>query len=731
MNNFTLLSSIALYEFKRLSRNYSFRILLLFSVVGLILIDYFFFIRNDSWLNIRIPSSIPYINFLLLNMFQTVVALLLAADFLKTDAKCNATDAIYQRSMTNAVYIVGKFIGIFALFFLFDVFIMAMTFIINLVFIPEASVAYSAYILYLFIITLPTLIFIIGISMFFMALVKEQNITFLLLFSFTIIAVFHLRNKVYSIFNITSHHITEIYSDFIGFGNINLILMHRGMYFLLGMGFVFFAVILFKRLHQSKFAYTLSLMLACLFTCGSILLGGAYINHFSKGKSLRKQMAVINDHIGNEEHVSMTDCRLELIHDKNVIDVTAQITVRNNTSKPHDTYYFSLNPGLTIREITDSGQPVAFTRNLHIITIEPHHALPPKGSDTLVIRYHGTIDEEACYVDIDEERRKLPYGYSFYNIAKRYSFVRPDYVLLTPETLWYPVAGVPFGALYPRPQKKDFVNFELAVTTGDHLTTLSQGEMQKKDQGMYVFKPENPLPQISLVIGEYETLSTVVDSIEYRVLVKPGHDYFSHLFTELRGEKLTTWIRDQKSNFEGTFGRTYPYPRLSLIEVPLQFYAFTRAWSGGLQNVQPEMVFIPEKGYTTYSSNFAGEIQQYKKSRGDKWTFKEIQEFVLNNFVSNSLLTTKYYDDPYRNRKDYYHSLLIGDRVPLLSYGIFPNYTHFLFHVSSPEYPFISSMIENYFIYKSRGPNSAINRFASLRLKDISLYDNLHDPFEK
>ena len=226
MKTFYIVYHIAFYEFKRLSRSYSFRILLLFAIVGLILADYFLFIRNNYWLNIRISSAIPYINFLFLNIFQTIVVLLLAADFLKTDTKCNTTDALYPRSMTNAEYIAGKFLGIFALFFLFDIVIMLITFIINLVFVAEASVAYSAYLLYFIIITFPTLVFTIGIALFVMALVYQQSITFLLLFSYIIVAVFYLRNRFYSIFNITAHHIIELYSDFVGFGNIKLILLH-------------------------------------------------------------------------------------------------------------------------------------------------------------------------------------------------------------------------------------------------------------------------------------------------------------------------------------------------------------------------------------------------------------------------------------------------------------------------------------------------------------------------
>jgi hypothetical protein len=727
-----IIYSVAKYEFKRLSRSYSFRILVFFAVAVLILGDYFLFIRNNAWNTIRISSAIPYITFLFLNMFQTVVVLLLAADFIKTDINCDYTDSVYPRSMTNLEYISGKFLGIFALFFLFDICIAAITLIINLVFVSGASVVVPAYILYLFFITLPTLVFAIGISIFLMTLVRSQSLAFVMLSGYTVTAVLYLRNNAYSIFDLTAHHIIELYSDFTGFGNVRLILMHRGMYLLVGLGFAFFAVILFKRLPQSKFANRLSLALACILTFGGIALDGFYINHFSAGISLRQEMTALNNRIGDKEHVTVTGCLIELIHDGGAIDVTATISVINNSPKPLDTYYFSLNPGLNIAGINDgSGAPVPYSRDLHIAAIDPSHALPPGAVETLVIRYSGAIDEDACYVDIDEDMRKLPYGNSFYNISKRYSFVTPGYVMLTPETLWFPIAGVPFGSIYPRAQKKDFVDFELTVTTKEHLTAVSQGEMRNDDTGKYVFTPENPLPHMSLVIGEYETLSTVVDSIEYRAYIRPGHDYFSHLFTELRGEKLEAYIREQKNTFESTFGGEYPFPWLSFIEVPIHYYAYIPSLSRENQTDQPEMVFIPEKGYGLFSTNFESEIQSSRERYGDRYTTQQLEGFALDRFVRNILQGFRYSEENHQGNAGNYQAYMIGDRAHFLSYGLYSQYTHFLHHVSSKEYPFFPQLIENYIIYKASGPHNQLNSHASLHLKDRSFADNINDPDQK
>ncbi len=646
MSSMYLVYSIARYEFKRLSRNNAFRIILTFVTIGIILSNYFLFIEKGVATYIRIPSSIPYFNFLFLNLFQSIIVLMFGTDFLKTDLGCDTSQALYTRPLSNLEYITGKSLGIIAVFVLYDLFIMILTLGINALFIPDTPIAFSAHFLYLILFVIPTLVFTFGLSVFVMVLLRIQNLTIFLLLGYTAISTFYLKNKVYSIFNFTAHYIFEVYSDFIGFGNMKSILMHRGIYFFLGLGFIILSAIIFRRPRQSKQEFALSILTASILICGSVLIGGAYINHFSTGKTLRSNMAVLNNQIGNKKHITVTDCLIDLVHNRYSINVEANITVTNTTDMPLDTFHFSLNPGLDILEITENTIDLLYSRNLHIITINPPTPLQPGDRDTLIIRYQGTINENACYVDIDDTRRTMLYGYSFYNFSKQYGFIQDDYILLTPETLWYPVAGIPFGAIYPKPQKKDFIHFRLSVTTKDHLTAIAQGEMQRTDKNTCIFKPETPLPHMSLVIGKYETHSIVVDDIEYRAYLKPGHDYISPAFTKLRGEKLREWIRSQKNDLERSFGGTYPYNRFSFIEVPVHFFAFNRAWSGESQAFQPEMVLVPEKG-SFYGINFEYLINETIESYGDRFTLQEIEESELESFIHYILLSLNYYVDPF------------------------------------------------------------------------------------
>ena len=57
-----------------------------------------------------------------------------------------------------------------------------------------------------------------------------------------------------------------------------------------------------------------------------------------------------------------------------------------------------------------------------------------------------------------------------YIIDKKYAFVSSNFVLLTPESNWYPVAGLPSGTNFPDGGQKDFVDFKLTVNTNKNLT---------------------------------------------------------------------------------------------------------------------------------------------------------------------------------------------------------------------------------------------------------------------
>ena len=90
------------------------------------------------------------------------------------------------------------------------------------------------------------------------------------------------------------------------------------------------------------------------------------------------------------------------------------------------------------------------------------------------------------------------------NVNKRQAFLTENYVLLTPESHWYPVPGLNYYPSNPARIKIDFTNYTLRVKTGNGLTAVSQGTM-KNENGWFVFSPESPLTGLTLAIGNYRS----------------------------------------------------------------------------------------------------------------------------------------------------------------------------------------------------------------------------------
>jgi ABC-type transport system involved in multi-copper enzyme maturation permease subunit len=704
--------TIALYEAKSIIRSKLFIIFSFLSISILILLNIYFFvyIRSTSWQFRGIPSSIPYLNLILLNIAQAVIAVFMASDFLAHEKKMNTIDSIYTRSITNAEYVLGKLSGVLIVFLCINIIILFLSFVINVVFVDDVPFVPITYLFYLLLISIPTLIYIFGLTFFFMSLIKSQPITLFILLGYITATFSLLSTKFHYLFDFQAFNLPFLYSDFIGFGNNSTLLMQRSIYLFLGLGLIFTAVLLFKRLPQSKLANLISLVLVLFFIGAAGQLGNMYLSKISEGRDLRREMRLLNKQFADNPRISITGCKLDLIHHGNEIEVNADLTLKNNTAVAIDNYVFSLNPGMKIKKITSYGKDLGYNRDLHIITVQPAGKnLQPEHIDSLTIHYSGKINEEACNVDIDESVREKSYKIILYNIAKRHSFITNKYVLLTQENLWYPVAGVPFCSISTNSLVKDFVNFELTVKTDKKLIAISQGEPVTISEGEFLFKPEIPLPKISLVIGEYNKRSIKVDGITYNLYTKTGHDYFIKFFDGF-STKLPDQIKAYKEYFDNRLNLNYPFKRFSLIEVPIQFYSYDSNLIKHSDTVQPEQVFLHENGILAANSDFKW-WQYVRMNKNETMTPEEIQTFRFRNFITNNLSGVN------RSRR----------------YGIVPQYIGFVNYFNSDEYPIFYSALEHYLrssLYIEYGypaPKTA----ACLALMKHSLPEILSDPDKK
>jgi hypothetical protein len=386
------------------------------------------------------------------------------------------------------------------------------------------------------------------------------------------------------------------------------------------------------------------------------------------------------------------------------------------------------------------GSPLKFKQDKQLIQIVPPSTINPGDSINITIAYSGQIDERYCFLDIDDSRFESRFRLWIYDIPKHYALVTPDYVQLTPECGWYPVAGLPPGKAFPAASALQFSNYKLSVLTSEGLTAISQGNPRTQSQNgqtWYSFQSETKLPQISLTIGNYEHKDIQIDDVIYSLYVRPGHDYYAPYLNEI-GEKLPDLIRTLKDEYEVSLDLDYPFKRLSLVEVPIHIYSYQRLWTVAFETVQPQIVFLPEMGTTCANADFETQARLWekwgKKGKGN-WniTLGEVQAYNFNNFVRTNLLNAETDQIGYIKGEGMAITFQ-ADIEP--QFEIFPNYVTYSTYFSSTRWPVINFAFETHIRERFAAPLTMAWRSGqgltreeeiNLKLKERSLSELMED----
>lgn len=633
------INTIARYEVKLLKRSWLFRIFAILALLGIsfTILAYQTNVISEFdyiWPRIAVSSLMPFTSIYFYNIAQSVIVIFLAGSFLKRDKKLDTAEVIYVRPMSNADYIVGKTWGIVKVFLTLNLISLIITAFFNLV-INRSPFDLFYYIFYLLTISLPSLLFVLGLSFTAMCLLKNQAVTFIVMLGIIGTIFFYLSDSLFGVFDFFGVHIPSIFSDVTGHADLRLFLLQRFIYLLAGVGLICFTIALVKRLPHKPWKIIIVHAIGTMLVCAGCIAGVLYVLHFRHQLNLRNEyMATYNKYAG-ENNVNI------LVHDLSVtpkgktLEGKSTLKVINNRPSSLDKIILYLNPSLKVTDIESNGNKLPFSRENQVILIEK--ALQGNEELTLTLNYEGGISENICYTDVQEKDyldNAIPEV--FYRFGKRYAWLEDDFILLTPECLWYPSAIAPNNPASPYNLKKNFVDYTLTVNYTGEKTVLSQGE-GKKEGDKVVFTNENPLPGISLTVADYEKKSLHVDSVDYEILYFKGHDYFSKHFT-LLNDTLPGLIRELKNDIEIQKGRDYPYSKFILAETPVQFAGYIRNWKGYTEYVMPGIVFVPERG-ATLSVDFSSE-----KKRSERWRRQEqgapseteLTMMILRNFITST-----------------------------------------------------------------------------------------------
>ncbi len=692
---------------------------------------------GSRWIDRAIAANLPYFNVLFVNVAQAIIAVFLASDFLRRDKKLDTTEVIYTRPISNGEYVVGKTLGILALFIGLVVLALLMALVFNLV-RQDTPVIWQAYLYYPLLITIPTLVFIFGLSFFLMILIRNQAVTFVVLLGYIGLTLFYFQDKVYGLLDYLAFNLPMIYSDFIGFGDPYKIYLHRLAYLLMGTGFIFATIRFLSRLPQTGRWNALNVLAFVVFIASGSAMAYSYYSLNQNQDKEREFYLSLNNQYAEKSIVDIISNDLYLAQKGQKLEISSEITVRNTNRQIIDTLIFSLNPGFTLDSITSVAGSIEFNRNRQLIFIIPEEGLAGLRRTSYSFYYSGVPDETVAYLDIPKDKLVARKRIVVASIDKKPGIVSSDYVLLTPEMLWYPVAGVAYNQKTFMPRELDFVSYTLSVKPNSGLMPVAPGNVVTEDEITH-FSPEMDLNALSLAIGPFEKRSIEIEGVEYNLFLKPGHDYFSGLFSNI-SDTLSYLIKDAKDEYEiEELDLYYPFSRINLVETPIQFHAYDRPQIQTTDIIQPEMIFLPEKGSVLSSMAFAR--YKYREERDNRRnnevkTEKEIETDMFNRFLRMTFFRASITASSFPGQGGEPLIIFKGDnQYEKNPYCVFPLYYSYVTGISSSEYPLFNSMLE---IYLKEGftvsPRESFtggmtdSERANLALRDKSMIEIFSDP---
>jgi len=723
--------TVAKYEAKILRRSWLFRLFVLGALFNLTIMNIAIFspIGDEDWAFLGIPSSIPYLNLYLLNIGQALVIVFLASDFLKKDKKLDTNEVLYTRSISNLEYIAGKSWGIIRLFLWVNIIVLAEALLINLI-AKNTFVDIGSYFYFLLIISVPTIIFSLGLAYLLMSIIKNQAITFLLLLGYAALDMFYLYFRAGSIFDYMLFGMPVFKSEIIGFDDIGQLLLHRGLYTMLGLGFIFFTVLTFKRLPQSRSHRIVSSLMLAALLAGSSWAANSLLKDYYEGLDMRAQTLEINRKFEEARFLSVYRADLTINHKGKTLEGIASMACKNNLDTDIDEFVFSLNPELKLSKVLLDGEDISYKREGHIIDIKAGKDILQGDSILLDFYYSGTLNEEYCYPWYEGNIKDNELRIGPVPVNQRQVLLYKDYALLTPDANWYPVATLNYFPSNPARIKVDFTKYNLKVETSDKLTAISQGKYTRDGAYSY-FKSENPISGMSLIIGDYKCDSLRIDSILFTAWYKPGNDYFKNDLNEI-ADTIPLLIKDVMNELEINFKTSYPFKSLNLVEVPVQYRSIDKKNTRSLAEVQPSMILLPERLAIMEDGDFYRTIKRNKKRMerdNQVITDKELQVRAFTNFIRNSFITG---GENFNFRNGSFST-------ETSRYLLGPSYYFFKNNFYSPEYPVMNAVFESHlqkvetanmrrgFLGGLSENDKANNILKGKSLKDILLLDPSND----
>ena len=537
-----------------------------------------------------------FVPFYVYSYVQAMVIAFIVGDFRAADERAGVHEVIAGRPIATAELVIGKYLGVVGALLTLSLAVLVLTVAIQAAKISllDAPFTLRPYLLYLLVMTLPALLYMSALTFFLGALLRHQTAVALLTMAYALAVLFYLGEAHGGLWDFGAFFAPLFYSDIIGVGDLARVIDQRLFYLAIGLFLFGLSIELYPRLSQSVRWVWVGRGMAGV---GLLAAVGLYqhidaqdqANQAYRQRLLAEHYRYADAPAPQVEHYGL---EIALVGEAAPLVAKAELRLYNYHDGALDTLTFALNPGLTLRSVQDAaGHAVAWTRGAAVIRVAAPMAAGAER--TLTLTYDGDIDRQGFDLLRDETRlRKNKWPFIKGDLT---AWIRDESVFLPPRSGWYPIAGVAYHPQAPPPSS--FATAEIAVSVPAGLEVITQGQpVAKEPQGERVrtqWQVEYPVPLLSLNAGRYEVYEATVREVDFAFYVHPAHLRPVHFFADA-ADKVIETIDQLFDAMEQETGLRYPYPRLSLVEVPFLVQWYYEGWEerGGL--VQPGVLMIEE-----------------------------------------------------------------------------------------------------------------------------------------
>lgn len=582
---------ISHYEAKLLRRNWLFIFLVFLLVDGSLAAQWFIQVDFPIHFLNALSCSIPFVSAFLFNFIQGIFILFIAGDFIRRDRSLDSFESLSTRSHGNGDYAMGKLLAVVGSFVVLNVLVIVITWGFHQ-FSMQSSPVFFPYVFYFMTLTLPSLLFLVGITLWITVTIKIWPVALLCLIGYIFFNVFVLTDYLYGSLDYLAISIPNVFSDATG-KHVGLFpyVTQRIAFAMLGIAFMLLSVVRLKRLPNNPGNRRWIQWMGVIVLITGIWVGGTYYFHFEKDRQKRQEFVKLYMEYATRKRVEIIRQHIEYSQHRTRMIVNDTLTIRNPYREKIDGFFLFLNPGLYVDGITTGETSVNFDRKDFAISL--HHSLEPGEAKEFVIRYAREIDESVCYLDIpDQDYYATQWSINILRYGKHTALVDDKYTLLTPECLWYPTVEFQTSPVALQFADRYFTDYVLTVIHDSSYTVISQGEASQTGDGTR-FDHAHALPGLTLCMGRYNKREITIDDTRFELYY---FDEKGALFSSLEAtrEGLVQGIGEAKAYFEKLTGEVYPFHKLAFIETPVSFCAYRGENRKRSERIQPELIFKPE-----------------------------------------------------------------------------------------------------------------------------------------